>query len=863
MANQITNNLTIVDAAEAVGSWSDIDHGTMTVDAETVIFVEGSGSVADRISGAGDVGGIGWDYGVGTDLSTLVVYMWAAFTTATLLEIKASGGVAMRFTGPTSTDFFEVYLDGFDTYGGGFKMNVVDVDLAAANPDLIGGTPPATTAIQWAGMVWRTTGAVLGSSNTAFVDVFSTLAPGVPGIIVEGDNTGTPWNWQDIVDAGDVADPTKAWGTVTQKDGVIFLNTPVQFGISDVSDHDFSDVGAVISWEDRVVADTFYGLSALGNVGGTTNVTAGTKVGTGASAVGVNGWTIITGRPPWTIDMADVNQDGINFYGCSFNDSREWTIDDPAVEILSCTFTNCATLPFTAGTTGPAAISKCFFSAAPGPRAQCVIGQPGTPTDFASNQFIENSFVNMLWFGMEFTAASPISPGGMTLQGFLFSNNGAGRDILASNDTGDSRFLITGAGDSPTVTNGSTVNITTVGTVDNMLYTIVTFDEVQQVGGGTDAQAIGVLDATGNTLTVDDDTFAIWAATPFGDLISNGTGDNYTDDIEINAAVAQLSALIGYPDGLTPSVTARRANATLSVTAVDAAVALIEVTAETPATPVSRVDPAFRPWVKLDALTTTTFGYGSGDGTTNPNRKAFAVVVAQAGVAADTAISTITVDTGAGTTAFSSREVVQDDNVAGTGNSLEISVFSLANTDASLDQGNTPVVEANVTTTFSNIRSDSELRIFDTGTSNELAGTETVVGELIEAQLTDAGSGYIATETLTIVGGTFSTAAVITIDTVDGGGAITGFSITTLGSYTVDASSPNSPSGGTGTGAEFAISIRGSFPFTFNAATQGNFDIVAHHLDFVYLKLFNLIPATSDGDVPINQRFDRNFDNPI
>jgi len=385
---------------------------------------------------------------------------------------------------------------------------------------------------------------------------------------------------------------------------------------------------------------------------------------------------------------------------------------------------------------------------------------------------------------------------------------------------------------------------------------------VQQVGGGTDASADGTLDVTGNTLTVDDDTFAVWAATPFGDLTSDGTGDNYTDGKEIDSDVDEIAVLLGYPDELTPSTTARRANSTLSVATVDSVVALIEVIAENGSTPVTLVDPEFRPWVKVDSVSTTTFGYGAGDDATNPNRKTFVIAVAQAGVAADTAISTITIDTGAGNTALSSREVAQDDNVGATGNSLEASIFSLANTDEALDQGNTPVVEANVTTTFTNIRSDSEFRLFDVGTANEITGTESVTGGLVEAQLVNAGTGYVASETLTLVGGTFTTAAVITIDTVGGSGEILTFSVTTLGSYTVDASSPNSPSGGSGSDAEFDIVIRGVFDFTFNAATQGNFDIVAHHLDFVYLKLFNQIPATADGSIPINQRTDRNFSNP-
>jgi hypothetical protein len=67
------------------------------------------------------------------------------------------------------------------------------------------------------------------------------------------------------------------------------------------------------------------------------------------------------------------------------------------------------------------------------------------------------------------------------------------------------------------------------------------------------------------------------------------------------------------------------------------------------------------------------------------------------------------------------------------------------------------------------------------------------------------GSSYTAGDTLLVAGGTSSIPAEITVDTVDGGGAVTGATITNTGLYTAPPSNPVSVTGGTGSGATFDI----------------------------------------------------------
>ncbi|HZL92750.1 MAG TPA: hypothetical protein VFB99_03865 [Vicinamibacterales bacterium] len=75
----------------------------------------------------------------------------------------------------------------------------------------------------------------------------------------------------------------------------------------------------------------------------------------------------------------------------------------------------------------------------------------------------------------------------------------------------------------------------------------------------------------------------------------------------------------------------------------------------------------------------------------------------------------------------------------------------------------------------------------------------------VEAIVT-GGSGYVGTDTITLAGGTFTTAAVLTVATVSGG-AVTSVTVTTQGVYTDSAPVvyTQSATSGSGTGATFRL----------------------------------------------------------
>lgn len=343
MANQITDNRTQQADANNItdgiaGSWV----GSTSPAQDTDVKIEGTASIAEQMTNS--VRWVMWNRGTTINLTNTHVYVWVNCGVVGLLLAKASGGFAIRFAGPTSSDFFEVYVGGNDSWpnavAGGWVQFVVDVGAAAASPSNTGGTPPAASAIQHIGYSAVTSVMTKVADNT-WIDSIYTLADGVPGIIVEGRNGGTtPWDSADIYAQLGISAGSFRPGA----GGSWVLNTPIQFGINDTTTHEFADSNAVWLWDNQeFAAADLYGLSALGNAGGVTNVTFGSKTGTGSAATGSQGLTIAADATGvrWAMDFDDPNLDSIGLYGCSFQHGATFQLDDPAVEVISSLYIDC------------------------------------------------------------------------------------------------------------------------------------------------------------------------------------------------------------------------------------------------------------------------------------------------------------------------------------------------------------------------------------------------------------------------------------------------------------------------------------------------------------------------------------------
>ena len=349
MANQVTDNRTLIADGTTVSTWEDIGGTAGVVDNE-ISYDTYSGSIGEYATTTR--AGTFFNNGA-TGLFTSGDHAYVLFNSGivSLLDLKANGGVTIRVTGATATDWAEVNIAGSDDYppafDGGWVQFVVDIDELLANPDSTNGTPPTVGNIQRFGITFVTATVMPRMADNCWVGGLFRLPANTPALIVEGRSGGTA-DWT----LGLIASVAAVQLSAVLKPGPggsYVCRGPIQFGINDTTTHAFNDSNATLLWDSQqVMLDGFYGLSALGNSGGTTNVTFGVKTGTGNDATGAQGGSIqaASGFARWGLDFDDPDVDGINLYGATFVHGGTFELDDPSVDIATVTMVDCSKAHF-------------------------------------------------------------------------------------------------------------------------------------------------------------------------------------------------------------------------------------------------------------------------------------------------------------------------------------------------------------------------------------------------------------------------------------------------------------------------------------------------------------------------------------
>lgn len=336
----ILDNRTVVDLATAASNYV----GTSLAD-DTEIVYQGSNSVAENMTNS--VRTILYNAGATQDWSNNTFLILVNCGVVGRLSPIASGGFTVRFTGASTSDFFEVYVGGNDSwptaFAGGWVYFVVDIEVASASPSNTGGTAPATTAIQHVGIT-AVTGTMTRNVDNTWLNGIWRLPSGTPGILVEGQNTGSvDWTFGDIESASE----TNLWGTFRTSDGGAYVSSvPIRIGNStDSVTHGFTDTNQSLLWQTApFLADGYYGVEVVGSATNTINTTWGVKTGTGTDATGSQGVLIQsdanTSGLRWYL-TANSNIDSFNAYGCTFVNGETSTLDNDNVETISSIFLNC------------------------------------------------------------------------------------------------------------------------------------------------------------------------------------------------------------------------------------------------------------------------------------------------------------------------------------------------------------------------------------------------------------------------------------------------------------------------------------------------------------------------------------------
>ena len=344
MANQATDNRTNISTGESATNWEDISGTAHTVDTE-ISYDTYTGSIGLYATTTRD--GIFYNNTTtGLFTSGDHAYLLVNCGIVSLLDTKVNGGMTVRVTGATATDWAEFELFGSDewpsAFDGGWIQIVVDIDELLANPTNTNGTPPTVGNIQRFGVTFITATVMPRMADNCWAGGFKRLPANTPAIIVEGRNGGTV-DW-DLTSVAAVAQVQLSAVLKPGPGGSFTCRGPVQIGINDTTTHAFNETNKTLLWDTQeVMLDGFYSLSALGNSGGTTNVTFGIKTGTGNDATGAQGGVIQAedGSARWNMDFDDPNVDGVNFYGATMIHGGTFQLDDPAVDIASVSMVDC------------------------------------------------------------------------------------------------------------------------------------------------------------------------------------------------------------------------------------------------------------------------------------------------------------------------------------------------------------------------------------------------------------------------------------------------------------------------------------------------------------------------------------------
>jgi len=328
-------------AAAADGSLEGNGAVTCTVNKQRVALYYdiGSGNELDFTSGA---------TGSGTAVTGEFVYVWINFLAAALLNNQSAGGIGifLESSTPGTGQYHLWYFDGADTYAGGWKRLVLDpnetvsasagtaIDLGAIRYFGVFGDVGGTTArfdnlicdAIDVGNGLRVYGT--GTTDDLMGDILTDEATNRYGIITALNSDGSAIELLGELDIGDDVGTNAT--TVTDVDKKIFAGNPSYYDGTSVT---------------TPIPLTAMGINCVGNATGATSITIGKKVGTGDSASGRNGYTIV-GNATYTvgIDWDDGNVNTNKWYGTTFEllgGTLSWS-NSSTHELIGCTFNDCA-----------------------------------------------------------------------------------------------------------------------------------------------------------------------------------------------------------------------------------------------------------------------------------------------------------------------------------------------------------------------------------------------------------------------------------------------------------------------------------------------------------------------------------------
>ena len=337
MAATVVTDFSFTNDAESVTNWVAYKisgtGGDPSAALEADVFIQNANSISCTVNKQrvwlyyDNSGGTQLDFSTSGPNELDYVYIWFNFATPGFSQVRSSGGITIAL-GDSDANYYEYYIDGSDTYYGGWKRAVIHPN--SATPSVTNGSPDLAN-IDRIGIIADVQGSTARFTNL-FVDridvgtklrVYDTASTKIAG----DNTTGT---WADIL-AADEGTQNNKYGIVRSINDIIYVNGAIELGDGDSTNAaSLDDEDRIIVWENPTyydgaevvscVDDNWAKLTITGNSTAATVVTHGNKVGTGDTAVGSNGCTFQSSGPLLTVDFSETTHADtlIKTYGCKF-----------------------------------------------------------------------------------------------------------------------------------------------------------------------------------------------------------------------------------------------------------------------------------------------------------------------------------------------------------------------------------------------------------------------------------------------------------------------------------------------------------------------------------------------------------------
>ena len=423
IANAMTN-VSLVNNNTGFSVWKrDGTGGTPSAISEADVYLQGTGACSVKVSNQGVVLAYGTG-GLNLSAANTHVYIWVNMLAGGLMTARASNGLCVCLSSDATLSSGSNYsfwaVDGSDTYPGGWVRYVLDVSKTRTT----GAGTLNLSSVQHIGMYCDTRPNVAKFDNLVIDRIDYTTGA---GLRVYGTST-TDDCFGDII-AADEGNVSNKYGIVTTKGGVAYLRGRIEFG-DDVGTNasTLTDTGRIIVFENPLyydgtsvvstISSTLYRLDFKGNGTGSTSITWGKKVGTGDTASGRNGLTIVSAGPTVSVDFDDGQVTNAYIYGTTFRDligTLSWGTNT-AHECIGNTFNGCAQFD----PVGGVVIRDCIFSNLyENPADSPVINDAAllwnSSIDIKNSSFIANSHANFnVAHGIEHATIISVATGSAT-----------------------------------------------------------------------------------------------------------------------------------------------------------------------------------------------------------------------------------------------------------------------------------------------------------------------------------------------------------------------------------------------------------------------------------------------------------------